>query len=55
MWWATRSKIDAIPGSVDDAMEWLNYDESILRRPVSIRVAKMDKYPQVVSYEWSAT
>lgn len=55
MWWATRSKIDAIPSSVDAAMEWLTYDESILRRPVSIRVAKMDKYPQVVSYEWSAT
>lgn len=51
-WWATRSKIDAIPGSAEEAIEWLEYDADILRKPAMIRITKMDKYPQVVSYEW---
>lgn len=51
-WWTTRSKIDAIPGSVDVAVEWLNYDDSILRRPAAIIINRTAKYPQIVSYQW---
>lgn len=51
-WWTTRSKIDAIPGSVDVAVEWLNYDDSILRKPAAIIINRTAKYPQIVSYQW---
>jgi DNA repair protein RadD len=52
-WWTTRSKIDAIPGDVEAAIEWLDYDEGILRQPAAIIVSKADKYPQIVSYQWT--
>jgi DNA repair protein RadD len=52
-WWTTRSKIDAIPGDVEAAIEWLDYDEGILRQPAAIIVSKAEKYPQIVSYQWT--
>jgi DNA repair protein RadD len=51
-WWAARSKINAIPGSTEVALKWLEYDANILRMPVAVRVAKTGKYPQVIGYEW---
>lgn len=51
-WWQQRSKIDAIPGNASEAIEWLEYDENILRQPKAIVVVKKDKYPQIVSYHW---
>lgn len=51
-WWLTRSRIDAIPGSVEEALEWLAYDGRILRTPVAVTVSKAGKYPTVVSYHW---
>lgn len=51
-WWQQRSKIDAIPGSTEEAIEWLEYDQSILRAPEAIIVTKAEKYPSIVSYHW---
>ena len=51
-WWQQRSKIDAIPGSTEEAIEWLEYDNSILRAPEAIIVTKSEKYPSIVSYHW---
>jgi DNA repair protein RadD len=53
-WWVTRSKIDAIPGSAEEAVEWLDYDDKILRQPAAIVVNKSAKYPVIVSYHWDA-
>lgn len=52
MWWSARSTIDAIPGNAEQALEWLDYSDAILRKPASIMVTKQDKYPQIVSYSW---
>ena len=51
-WWQQRSKIDAVPGSTHEAIEWLEYDNSILRAPEAIIVTKSQKYPSIVSYHW---
>jgi DNA repair protein RadD len=51
-WWRQRSKIDAIPGSAEEAVEWLEYDSNILRQPAAILVTTKDKYPSIASYEW---
>lgn len=51
-WWQQRSKIDAIPGSTEEAIEWLEYDQSILRAPEAIIITKAEKYPSIVSYHW---
>jgi DNA repair protein RadD len=51
-WWAARSKIDAVPPSVDAALEWLDYDPGILRKPAAIIVNRTAKYPSIVSYQW---
>jgi DNA repair protein RadD len=51
-WWTRRSKIDAIPSNVDEAIEWLNFDQKILRTPVAITINKMGSYPTVVSHHW---
>lgn len=51
-WWQQRSKIDAIPGNTEEALEWLDYDANILRQPAAILVTKNDKYPKIVSYHW---
>jgi DNA repair protein RadD len=51
-WWQQRSKIDAIPGNTEEAVEWLDYDANILRQPAAILVTKNDKYPKIVSYHW---
>lgn len=51
-WWQQRSKIDAIPGSTEEAIEWLEYDQNILRAPEAIIVTKAEKYPSIVSYHW---
>jgi DNA repair protein RadD len=51
-WWQQRSKIDAIPSSTEEAIEWLEYDNSILRAPEAIIVTKAEKYPSIVSYHW---
>ena len=52
-WWAIRSKIDAIPGDVAEAVSWLQYDPMILRRPTEILINKSGKYPAIVSYVWA--
>jgi DNA repair protein RadD len=52
-WWLQRSKIDAIPSNAEEAVEWLEYDQRILRQPAAVLVTKRDKYPQIVSYTWS--
>lgn len=51
-WWTQRTTIDAIPGDAEQALEWLEYSDAILRQPASIVVTKKDKYPQIVSYHW---
>lgn len=51
-WWRQRSTIDAIPGSTEDALEWLDYSDAILRKPVAIMVTRSTKYPTIVSYHW---
>lgn len=52
-WWATRQLIDAIPGSTEEALEWLDYDSGILRKPVAIVTMKDGKYRRVCSYHWT--
>lgn len=52
-WWQERSKIDAIPGSTADALEWLAYDKRILRTPTSLILAKNGKYHDIIEYRWS--
>lgn len=52
VWWMVRSKIEAIPESAEEALEWLNYDESILRVPSTVTISKAGKYPTVVSHQW---
>ena len=51
-WWAARAKIDAIPGGVDEALEWIEYDKRILREPAAVIVSKAGQYPTVVSHQW---
>ena len=51
-WWRTRSTIDAIPGSADEALDWLEYSDAVLRKPAAIIINKASKYPSVVSYHW---
>ena len=51
-WWRGRTTIDAIPGSTEQALEWLDYSEDILRKPAAIIVNKSGKYPTIVSYHW---
>lgn len=52
MWWTSRAKINAIPSHTEQAVEWLDYDDQILRKPVQIIVSKAQKYPQIVSFMW---
>ena len=54
-WWQSRTKIDHIPGSAEEAIEWLRYDQKILRAPEQVVVAKTGKYPTIVGYKWIAT
>jgi DNA repair protein RadD len=51
-WWSMRSKIDAIPSNAEEAIDWLNYDPEILRKPAMIIVSRGQKYPQIVSHKW---
>ena len=51
-WWSQRSTIDAIPKNVEEAVEWLEYSDDILRKPAAVLVTKSDKYPKIVSYHW---
>ena len=51
-WWRSRTTIDAIPGSTEQALEWLEYSDAILRQPAAIIVTKGAKYPSIVSYHW---
>ena len=51
-WWTQRTTIDAIPGDAEQAVEWLEYSDAILRRPDAIVITKKDKYPSIVSYHW---
>jgi DNA repair protein RadD len=51
-WWIERSKIDAIPSNAEEAIEWIEYDQSILRTPKAIVVSRASKYPTIVSYHW---
>lgn len=52
-WWRQRATINAIPNNVDEALEWLEYSNEILRTPSEIIVNKSSKYPKIVSYQWS--
>lgn len=51
-WWTQRSTIDAIPKSVEEAVEWLEYSNEVLRKPAAVLVTRNDKYPKIVSYHW---
>lgn len=51
-WWEERSKIDAIPGSTDAALEWLAYDKKILKTPSSLILAKNGKYNDIIEYRY---
>lgn len=51
-WWRQRTTIDAIPGNTDEALEWLDYSDAILRKPAAIIISKSSKYPAIVSYQW---
>lgn len=51
-WWQQRTKIDAIPGSTEEALEWLEYDQNILRVPAALILNKQSKYPTIVGFEW---
>lgn len=51
-WWTQRTTIDAIPGDAEEALEWLEYSDAVLRKPEAIVVTKKEKYPQIVSYHW---
>jgi DNA repair protein RadD len=52
-WWIERAKIDAIPGSTDDALEWLAYDKSILKTPTSLLLNTAGKYDDIVEYRFA--
>lgn len=51
-WWMERSKIDQIPSTTADALEWVAYDKRILREPTSLILAKNGKYNDIVEYRW---
>lgn len=51
-WWYTRSKINAIPSNTDEAIEWLDYDDNILRRPSAVVISRQGKYPSIIGYQW---
>lgn len=51
-WWYTRSKINAIPSNTDEAIEWLDYDDKILRRPSAVVISRQGKYPSIIGYQW---
>lgn len=53
-WWVSRSKIDAIPSNVSEALDWIQYDPKILKTPIAVTVNRSGKYPVVVSYQWTA-
>lgn len=52
MWWTARSTINAIPSSTEEALEWLEYSDAVLRKPAAIVITKAEKYPAIVSYHW---
>jgi hypothetical protein len=51
-WWQQRTTIDAIPGNTEEALEWLEYSNAVLRKPEAIIVTRAEKYPSIVSYHW---
>ena len=53
VWWKQRTTIDAIPRDTDQALEWLDYSDAILRTPAQIVINKAAKYPAIVSYNWN--
>lgn len=52
-WWIERSVIDAIPGTTDDALEWLAYDKAILKTPSSLLLNTAGKYDEIVEYRFA--
>lgn len=52
-WWAQRATIGAIPKDAEEAMEWLDYDKSILRVPRRLTLSRSGKYPDIVSYDFT--
>lgn len=52
IWWRDRATIDHIPSDADQAIEWLDYDKNILRRPAALILNNATKYPQIVGFEW---
>lgn len=53
-WWRQRTKIDHTPTSSEEAIEWLRYDQRIIRQPEQIVVSRTGKYPTIVGYKWKA-
>ena len=51
-WWRVRSKIDHMPSTAKEALEWLRYDQRILRQPAAVILSKAGKYPQIISHQW---
>ena len=50
--YATRKGFCFVPGSVDQAFEWLD-DGFELRKPESITINESGKYPEIVNYQWA--
>lgn len=51
-WWVERAAIPNIPETAEAALEWLNYDRSIIRVPKEIHVNVNEKYPDIVGFTW---
>lgn len=52
-WWIERAVIEAIPGTTDDALEWLAYDKAILKTPSSLLLNTAGKYDEIVEYRFA--
>lgn len=52
-WWQQRAPRQYLPGSTDQAIEWINSGYA-LTTPTAIRVNETGKYPEIIGYQWEA-
>lgn len=52
-WWQQRASRQYLPGSTDQAIEWINSGYA-LTTPTAIRVNETGKYPEIIGYQWEA-
>ena len=50
-WWARRAPREFVPGSVDQALEWIG-SGYVLRRPATITVNKSGRWPEIIGSTW---